>query len=430
MSEGAEPPPKPKQKRRDDFDLGEVLGQGAFGEVRVVTDKENGRKFAMKVLSKQHIVKEKKMDYVKVERDVMTKLNHPNIVRLLLTFQEPTHLYYVIELAANGDLQHVLAQYVALDPSIVRVLMGQTILGLAHMHSNRIIHRDLKPENMLLDDQNRVKITDFGTAKIFAPDQPFELERGSFVGSADYVCPETLLETPVGPSSDLWSYGCILYAFLVGSAPFRAESDYATFQRIQNCEYEIPEWVPEDARDLIAKLLVINPAERLGSGEFEDNYASIRNHAFFSSIEDWEALPLLAPPAWASFAPAVEHKAARMAAEPAAERGGEASGPCKYPFFLLNSEACLAEGLIVKKRFMSVKKRWLILTSTPRLFYVNEETKMIMGEIPLGKDTKVVLQGGDKWQVEVGARNWPLQQVDGPAPSEWKELIEKLIAEK
>jgi 3-phosphoinositide dependent protein kinase-1 len=445
---------KPRQKRKDDFHLGEVLGQGAFGQVLKVTDKETGREYAMKILSKQHIIKEKKMDYVKVERDVMTKLNHPNIVRLVLTFQDPENLHYVIEYASGGDLQRVLNEHKSLDTEIVQVVMGQTILALAHMHQNRIIHRDLKPENMLLDGERRLKITDFGTAKIFSADVPFELEKGSFVGSADYVCPETLMEVPVGPSSDLWSFACILYAFIAGVPPFRAESNYAIFERIQAGNYTFPDWFPADAKDLISKLLIVEAKDRLGHGEYGDGYASIREHPFFSKITDWDSLPNESPPPWAPFRKTAGVTRAASASviapsNPAAlspDAGHETSksmivtgtsseiqpesGQSKYPHFLLTTEKCILEGPIVKKRYLSVKKRWLVLTSNPRLFYVNQETKQVMGEIPLNSETKVVLGGGDKWSIEVPGRVYSLQVSGAPSPSEWKEKIERQMARK
>lgn len=282
--------PARRQKRRDDFNLGELLGHGAFGQVIKVTDKETGHEYAMKVLSKSHIVKEKKMNYVKVERDVMTKLRHPNIVRLCLTFQDPGNLYYVIEYAKNGDLQKVLDQKKTLSLECTKVLTGQVLLALAHIHQHHIIHRDIKPENILLDEKNRVKVTDFGTAKMFDKDAPFFVERGSFVGSADYVSPEVLNETPVGPASDMWSFGCLIYTLLVGNSPFHTDSMYETFQKIQNLQYSIPNTVPKDAKDLIQKLLVVDTKKRIGDGEYDSNYESIRNHPFYKGI-NWDTLP-------------------------------------------------------------------------------------------------------------------------------------------
>ena len=321
--------PVKKQKRKDDFDLGKLLGQGAFGQVLEVIDKETQKHWAMKILSKAHIVKEKKMEYVKIERDAFSRLRHPNIVFLYLTFQDPANLYYVVELAPGGDLQRVLNEQKALDIPCVKHSMGQVLLALAHIHKNKIIHRDLKPENVLLDGENRVKITDFGTAKIFGPDQPFELPKGSFVGSADYVSPETLDETPVGPATDLWSFGCMIYALLVGQSPFHTDLLYQTFQRINNHDLHFPDFFPEDARSLVEGLLQPDPHQRLGYNDYDTNYESIRNHPFFSGI-DWDALPTASPPPWAPFVEAVKAMPAPAPPPPKVKQEEPTQQPPEY----------------------------------------------------------------------------------------------------
>ncbi|KAK8882783.1 3-phosphoinositide dependent protein kinase-1 [Tritrichomonas musculus] len=408
---------KPRQKRRDDFEIGKLLGEGAFGQVLEVVDKETKIHYAMKVLSKAHIIKEKKMPYVKVERDVMTKLHHFNVTRLLLTFQDPGNLYYVIEYAPNGDLQKVIDRIYTVDVPLAKITCGQILLGLAHIHQNRIIHRDLKPENILLDSQNRVKITDFGTSKIFGKDEPFQVERGSFVGSADYVSPETLLETPIGPSSDLWAFGCILYTLLVGESPFHTESNYATFQKIQNLQFTIPDFVPEDAKDLITKILVLDPEKRLGNGEYDDNYKSIREHPFFALI-DWDNLPEQPVEEWRPFEPAI---AARKESE------HTETFQSQVPELLIMGEQSVFEGYIIKKRKLSSKKRLLVLTNKPRLFYVDMAKKEIKGSIPLTKETSVVVLKGKKWEINTPERRYDLT-AENNTPDEWKQAIDGVLA--
>lgn len=421
----------PRQKRLDDFDVNpEAIGEGAFGKVYEVEDKETHVKYAMKVLNKQHIMKEKKINYVKLERDVLAKLRHPNIIKLILTFQNPANLYYVVELAPNGDLQHVLNEKYTLDIPCTAVLTGQVLLAISHMHKNRIIHRDLKPENILLDSKNRVKVTDFGTSKMFGADEPFQVERGSFVGTADYVCPETLNEKPVGPASDLWSFGCILYTLLVGVPPFRTESNYATFQKIENLDYTIPDFVPVHARDLISKLLVIEPEKRLGYGEYETNYESIREHPFYAFVGDWDTLDTRPTPEFEPFLPALS--ARKASAETEATANGEEATPkstTMVPELLMMNETSILEGMVKKRRkVFSVKKRRLVLTSKPRLFYVDMGNKAIMGDITLSKDVKVTLEKGKKFKIEVPGRIYDLSSED-VSPEEWKEAIEKVVAQ-
>jgi 3-phosphoinositide dependent protein kinase-1 len=435
-----------RQKRLDDFRTCEVLGHGAFGEVRRVTDLETGRDYAMKVLSKAHILREKKMEYVKVERDVMSRLSHPNITRLALTFQDNDNLYYVIEFARNGDLQHVLDSYHTLDVPCATVAAAQTFLGIACMHKNRIIHRDMKPENLLLDDERRVKISDFGTAKIFERDVPFETQRGSFVGSADYVSPETLAGGAVGPSSDLWSYGCILYTLFVGTPPFQTESNIATFERIEKLDFTIPDFVPIQVRDLITKLLRLNPAERLGHGEYDSEYPSIRDHPFFVFL-DWNEIATHPMPPWAQFEPAggpapvqTSAKQPLVAAQsvplipsmrPVAPQAAYENARLSSPMVggsAVKDTTIVLEGIITKKgQYLGAKKRRLILTAEPRLFYADTSSRDMKREVPLTEDTIVTVQKGKRWMIEIPGKVYTLTAEDVTG-EQWKAAIERAIA--
>jgi len=324
----------------------------------------------MKILSKTHIVREKKMDYVKLERDVMTKLNHPNIVRLLLTFQDPGNLYYVVELAQNGDMQSILNEYYALPQDIAKHILGQTLLAIAHMHQRRIIHRDLKPENVLIDSKNRVKITDFGTAKLFPADGPFICDHGSFVGSAEYVCPETLQETPLGSPSDLWSFGCMVYSLLAGEPPFRSNSDYQTFQLIKTCKFTVPDFFSPEARDLVEKLLVHNPNDRLGANDYSTNYKSIREHPFFAGI-NWGTLPMEGLEGFKSSPEAIAWRDKKLEEE-------KSNSP---DFF---GETVVKEANAVNQE----EDVCLLLTDKPRLFVTDIEKTSIKFEIDID-DAKV-----------------------------------------
>jgi len=184
------------------------------------------------------------------------------------------------------------------DEECTRYYSAQILDTIEYMHSKGVIHRDLKPENVLLDDQMRVKITDFGTAKILDPPKkppqngdgpngmsyPEDLAKGddskanSFVGTAEYVSPELLTDKAACKASDLWAFGCIVFQLLSGRPPFKAANEYQTFQKIVGLEYEFPKGFPPVARDLVERLLVLDPAKRL-------NIEHIKNHEFFDGIE-------------------------------------------------------------------------------------------------------------------------------------------------
>lgn len=278
-----------------DFSFGRILGEGSYSTVYFATDRQTLKEYAIKVLEKRHIIKEKKIKYVNIEKNTLNRLTeHPGIVRLYYTFQDETSLYYVLDLCNGGELLGVLKRTGTFDVECTRYYGAQILDAIEYMHSRGVIHRDLKPENVLLDHQMHVKITDFGTARLL-PDprttQDTKADGGdgldsdsrngddgraaSFVGTAEYVSPELLTHKNACKASDLWAFGCIIYQLLAGRPPFKAGSEYLTFQKIVNLEYEFPQGFPPLARDLVERLLVLDPARRL-------TVEHIKNHEFFS----------------------------------------------------------------------------------------------------------------------------------------------------
>ncbi|KAI1474135.1 kinase-like protein [Daldinia eschscholtzii] len=286
---------RPVKKGVRDFSFGRVLGEGSYSTVYFATDRQTLKEYAIKVLEKKHIIKERKIKYVNIEKDTLNRLTeHPGIVRLYYTFQDENSLYYVLDLCNGGELLGVLKKTGTFDVECTRFFGAQILDAIEYMHSRGVIHRDLKPENVLLDDQLHVKITDFGTARLLsdprAPQAPPRIEdmgtssrnkdqdddsrAASFVGTAEYVSPELLTNKNACKASDLWAFGCIIYQLLAGRPPFKAGSEYLTFQKIVNLDYEFPVGFPPAARDLVERCLVLDPARRL-------TIEHIKNHEFF-----------------------------------------------------------------------------------------------------------------------------------------------------
>ena len=303
-------------EKLDDYDYLSSIGKGSYGQVFKVKHINTGGYYALKVLSKREMKKENKMRYLQVESQALQKLRGcVNIVQLRKAFQDQENCYLVMELAENGSLQDVLDKYVALQKDCARVVLAQILCAISCMHTRGIVHRDLKPENVLLDERNVVKVTDFGTARLFGDRNNMSASKGSFVGSPDYVAPEVLQSVAVSPECDLWAFGCIAYTIFAGEAPFHTESGshYSTFQKILSGNLEMREYVPDDVQDLVSKLLKQKPEERLGHGEVGadeyDCYKSIKDHKFFNGI-DWKSISKAHIDHFESFQPAYEMKQA------------------------------------------------------------------------------------------------------------------------
>ncbi|KAG0296182.1 pkb-activating kinase-like protein [Linnemannia gamsii] len=271
-----------------DYRLGRTLGEGSYSTVVAAVDLSNRRDYAIKVLDKRHIIREKKVKYVNIEKNTLYKLDHPGVVKLYSTFQDSSSLYYVLELCQNGELLTYIKKLGSFDENCTRFYVAQILTAVEYVHSQGVIHRDLKPENILLDHRMYVKLTDFGTAKMLEPSEDgTESDRAnSFVGTAEYVSPELLTEKAACKSSDLWALGCIIYQLLAGRPPFKGSNEYQTFQKIVRLEYTFPAGFPKTAMDLVSRLLVHDPNERLGANNAVDQ---LKQHPFFDGVE-WSEL--------------------------------------------------------------------------------------------------------------------------------------------
>ncbi|KAI9846708.1 MAG: pkb-activating kinase-like protein [Sclerophora amabilis] len=282
-----------------DFNFGRTLGEGSYSTVIAATDRQTLKDYAIKVLDKRHIIKEKKVKYVNIEKDALNRLtDHPGIVRLYYTFQDERSLYFVLDVASGGELLGVLKRLTTFDEECTRFYGAQILDSVEYMHARGVIHRDLKPENVLLDDAMHVKIADFGTAKMYSNSRPIPSseihavaiplsgnpEDGnnsgrtrSFVGTAEYVSPELLGNQEATKACDMWAFGCIIYQLLAGRPPFKAGNEYQTFQKILHLDYDFPKGFPLIAMDLVERLLVLDPAQRLPIDH-------VKNHEFFDGI--------------------------------------------------------------------------------------------------------------------------------------------------
>lgn len=281
-----------------DFKFGKELGEGSYSTVILATDKITGKQYAVKVLDKRHIIKEKKVKYVNIEKHALNRLsNRLGVISLYFTFQDKDSLYFVLDYASNGELLTLIKRYNTLNEECTRHFGAQILDAIKYMHDNGVIHRDLKPENILLDDKMRIQITDFGTARLLekkndeSEEYPVDVRAKSFVGTAEYVSPELLENKYCGKPGDIWAFGCIIYQMIAGKPPFKATNEYLTFQKITKLQFAFSAGFPTIIRDLIKKILVLQPSRRATIPE-------IQKHYFFQSVDfkDFDLIWLSDPP--------------------------------------------------------------------------------------------------------------------------------------
>ncbi|KAJ1732477.1 serine/threonine protein kinase [Coemansia sp. Benny D160-2] len=301
-----------------DFEFGETLGEGSYSTVVEATERATGRVYAAKILDKRHIIKEKKIKYVNIERDMLQALHHPFIVRLHYAFQDPHSLYFILDLAPNGELLAWIRRLNGLSLECARFYLAEIITAIEYMHGERTLHRDIKPENILLGSDMHILVTDFGTAKMFpahgSGSDNESMRAYSFVGTAEYVSPELLTDKAADRNSDLWAIGCIAYQLLTGRPPFKGVNEYQTFQKVLKLDYTLPPAMAPQARDLVERILVLEPEKRLGATQ-RGGFRELKAHAFFQGFE-WNGLESRTPPPMAGAPPAVPPKPAVLRQPP------------------------------------------------------------------------------------------------------------------
>ncbi|XP_071010845.1 microtubule-associated serine/threonine-protein kinase 2-like isoform X10 [Oncorhynchus clarkii lewisi] len=293
-------PPKTKPPREEDFENIKLISNGAYGAVFLVRHKETRQRFAMKKINKQNLILRNQIQQAFVERDILTFAENPFVVSMFCSFETRRHLCMVMEYVEGGDCATLLKNIGALPVDMARMYFAETVLALEYLHNYGIVHRDLKPDNLLITSMGHIKLTDFGLSKIGLMSLTTNLYEGHIekdtrefldkqvCGTPEYIAPEVILRQGYGKPVDWWAMGVILYEFLVGCAPFFGDTPEELFGQVISDEIIWPEEeeaLPNDAQDLISKLLRQNPLERLGTGSaFE-----VKQHRFFYNL-DWNTL--------------------------------------------------------------------------------------------------------------------------------------------
>lgn len=254
-------------KKIGKYDILSILGKGAMGIVYKALDPDIDRKVAIKTirfdLASEETDNEEIMQRFMREAQAAGKLSHPNIITIFDVGREEDLTYIVMQFIEGPSLQRLIAQGEKFTIPEVIKLMEQVCNGLDYAHQNGIVHRDIKPGNILLDNNKRPYICDFGVARV---DTSTLTQSGTAVGTPSYMSPEQVMGKKIDKRSDIFSIGCILYEFLTGRRPFEAESITTVIYKIINEEppaiSEIKKGLPAGFEKIINKALAKNPNDR------------------------------------------------------------------------------------------------------------------------------------------------------------------------
>lgn len=313
------PPPIPVKMIPDDFVFEKTLGVGAFSKVSVAMYTPDGKRYAVKMIPKRLILgapteeeRKRLMNLARREMNLLIMCNHPGIIRFYASMQTNDDLMYVTEMCEGGELLDMIKRRGTIPLHAACHMIAELLSAVDYLHSApkravpliagaplqpaRILHRDIKPENVMLTESKHVKLIDFGTAVLCetneaAPSADIAGNTGraaTFCGTTQYMSPELLGDSYTCVASDYWAVGCILFHMLAGRRPYEAPTQYLLIKSILDDAVQYPADMDAQAKDLISKLLVKNPTQRLGSDEL-GGFATVKKHPFFQG-QNWDTL--------------------------------------------------------------------------------------------------------------------------------------------
>ncbi|WP_030178012.1 protein kinase domain-containing protein [Streptomyces sp. NRRL S-813] len=295
----------------DRYQLQELLGRGAMGEVWRAADKVLDRLVAVKLLRAEEAADAERF---RLEAQTAASLNHPNVVGMYDFGSHQDQLYLVMEFVDGWSLAQERSLRGRLDPREAAAIAAQMAAGLGAAHQHKVIHRDVKPANVMLTAERTVKIADFGIARFADAAASTLTATGKILGTADYLAPERALGRPAQPASDVYSLGCVLYQLLTGRAPFSGSTSLAVLQQHVSAAPAPPVLlrpeIPQRLSEYVLSLLAKDPAHRPTAEQAADWLASHQPTPPAAVPELTSPMPAPLPPA----APAPESSQARTAA--------------------------------------------------------------------------------------------------------------------
>merc|ERR1719382_1467480 len=268
-----------KRFRLEDFSLLTTIGTGTFARVCLCQEEHTREYYALKVMAKHDLVRQKQVAHVKSEKAILEQVSHPFLLELLWSHQDSSFLYMLFPYVVGGELFSYLRRAGNFPAATTLFYSAEIVSALEYLHSLSIIYRDLKPENLLLDSDGHLKIIDFGFAKKVS-DRTWTL-----CGTPEYLAPEIIQSKGHNKAVDWWALGILLYEMLAGYPPFFDDNPFGIYEKILGGKIDWPRHIDPLAKDLIKKFLVQDRTKRLGN--MKNGTEDVKRHRWFKSL-DWE----------------------------------------------------------------------------------------------------------------------------------------------
>jgi serine/threonine protein kinase len=235
-----------------------VLGEGGFGRAYLVRDRETGVQYCLK----RNLLGDNPTK-ARQEGELLSRLDHPNIIRHVESCELSGYLYIAMEFADGGDLDSLINRHRAhntrMEERTIMSIFSQVSAGLTYLHSQRILHRDIKPMNIFLMKDGSAKLGDFGIARVLAAGSMAH----TWTGTPTYLAPEVWNGETYGPKADVWSLGCLLYEMCMKRTPFEGRSVASICAKVMRGRYTpISGPYSADLGRLIGRMLLRAPTDR------------------------------------------------------------------------------------------------------------------------------------------------------------------------
>ncbi|XP_047046400.1 CBL-interacting protein kinase 15-like [Lolium rigidum] len=253
------------------YELGRLLGKGAFGKVHYAKNLQSNQGVAIKMMDKEKVLKVGLSEQVRREITTMRLVEHKSIVQLHEVMATRSKIYFVMEYMKGGELFEKVAKGGKLTEGVAHKYFQQLISAVDYCHSRGVYHRDLKPENLLLDENENLKVSDFGLSALSESKRQDGLLHTA-CGSPAYVAPEVICKGGYdGAKSDIWSCGVILFVLVAGYLPFQGPNLMEMYRKIEKGEFRCPGWVSQKLQKLLYKIMDPDPSKRISIQKIKES---------------------------------------------------------------------------------------------------------------------------------------------------------------